>query len=137
MLGTYTLLIELDEDSEIQIGKLGEIEFRKGGYAYVGSGLNNLEKRIERHLREDKKLYWHIDYFLTEATVREVLYGKSDEKKECEIAENLAEELSFINGFGASDCGCNSHLFYSEDISKLKEKVKTSFRKAGLEIRIW
>jgi len=44
MKGSYILLIKLDEDKDIQIGKLGNISFKKGYYAYVGSALNGLAR---------------------------------------------------------------------------------------------
>lgn len=62
--GIYTLVITLTTSATIRAGKLGNISFPEGYYAYVGSALNGLEARIARHLKEDKLLHWHIDYFL-------------------------------------------------------------------------
>ena len=65
MKGTYCLIINVKKDVKIKIGKvLGEIEFKKGCYLYVGSAMNSLEKRVQRHLSKDKKKHWHIDYLL-------------------------------------------------------------------------
>jgi Uri superfamily endonuclease len=121
MKGSYTLLIEVKEDKNIQIGKLGKISFKKGFYAYVGSALNGLEHRINRHLRTSKKMYWHIDYLLQHAKVIDVFYKESNNREECMIAKSLDEKLSSIHGFGCSDCSCNSHLFYGckDDISSV------------------
>jgi len=46
MKGTYTLLIKVPKNIEVRIGRLGKINFNRGFYAYVGSALNCLEKRI-------------------------------------------------------------------------------------------
>ncbi|MDI6889174.1 MAG: GIY-YIG nuclease family protein [Methanocellales archaeon] len=121
MKGTYVLLIELPKSTKVQVGKLGYIDFQVGFYAYVGSALNGLEARIARHLREEKKLYWHIDYLLAHARIKEILYAEGSEKGECDIARNLAARFSSIKGFGSSDCDCKSHLFYSADKCKLEE----------------
>ncbi|KXA90055.1 hypothetical protein AKJ63_01660 [candidate division MSBL1 archaeon SCGC-AAA259D18] len=137
MRGTYTLLIQLSDDIGLKIGSLGEIDFETGAYAYVGSALKNLNKRVERHLREEKNLHWHIDYLLTEAPINEVLYGEGEERKECDIASVLAEKFPSIEGFGASDCQCKSHLFYSKEISVLRKDVTSSYEKVGLQPRTW
>jgi len=112
MKGSYLLIIKLENDARIPIGKLGELEFNRGFYVYVGSALNGLEQRIQRHLRENKKTHWHIDYFLKHATVSDVFYKENEIKEECIIAKKLGEKLSSISGFGCSDCKCKSHLFY-------------------------
>ncbi len=121
MKGSYTLLIELKKDQDIQIGKLGKISFKKGCYVYVGSALNGLEQRINRHLRKSKKMYWHIDYLLQHAKVIDVFCKESNTKEECMIVKSLDEKLSSIHGFGCSDCSCSSHLFhgFKDDISSV------------------
>jgi len=120
MKGVYVLLIELKTDKEIEIGKLGKLFFKKGFYAYVGSALNNLEKRIQRHLSLEKKMHWHVDYLLNYANITDVFYKETNEKIECNVARKLARNLKGINGFGCSDCNCQSHLFYgsNKDIRK-------------------
>jgi len=55
MNGIYCLVIEIPKNMSIIVGKLGKIKFEKGYYTYVGSAQNNLEKRIERHFRKEKK----------------------------------------------------------------------------------
>ena len=120
MKGSYILLLELSDDKNIEIGKLGNIFFKKGFYVYVGSALNNLEKRIERHLRDDKKLYWHVDFFLKEANVVDVFYKESTIREECDIASQLLGEIGFVRGFGCTDCSCSSHLFFGSKNDVLK-----------------
>ena len=124
MKGSYILILKLENDKEIDIGKR-RIKFRKGYYAYVGSALNSLEKRIERHLRKKKKIRWHIDYFLRYAKIEKVFYKESDKKEECEIAKKF-ENFDYIPRFGCSDCKCKSHLFYGkyEDLIKKLDNMK-------------
>jgi Uri superfamily endonuclease len=112
MKGSYILIIKLKDKKTIQIGKLGKIHFKKGFYVYVGSALNGLEQRINRHLRKTKKKHWHIDYFLDFAEVIDTIYKESETREECNIAIELDKQLVSIPGFGCSDCRCKSHLFY-------------------------
>ncbi|MFB6215830.1 MAG: DUF123 domain-containing protein, partial [Candidatus Aenigmatarchaeota archaeon] len=51
------------------MGALGKIDFRQGVYVYVGSAMNSVEKRLERHFSDNKKMHWHIDYFSRVAEV--------------------------------------------------------------------
>ena len=122
MRGSYILEIGLKEDKNVQIGKLGNIFFKKGSYLYVGSALNGIEQRVNRHLRENKKLHWHIDYLLKHATITKVFYKQSNRKDECYVAKIIQKNYSSILGFGSNDCKCKSHLFYGtfKDIKKLK-----------------
>lgn len=112
MNGSYVLLIKLKEDKTIQVGKLGKISFKKGLYVYAGSALNGLEQRIQRHLRSNKKMHWHIDYLLQYAEVIDVFYKESNSREECIIANTLRKDFTLIPGFGCSDCSCKSHLFH-------------------------
>jgi len=140
MKGTYVLIMENGEDREIEIGKMGNIEFRNGFYAYVGSALSGLTQRIGRHLREvgeNKNLHWHIDYFLASSgvEVKEVVFAETEERKECEIAAKLQMKkgLEHIANFGCSDCTCRSHLFFSTSFDRLKEDVYNGFHESGID----
>jgi Uri superfamily endonuclease len=111
MKGSYILIFKLKDDKKIKVGKLGKIDFKKGYYVYVGSALNGLEQRIQRHLRSQKKTHWHIDYLLSQTKIINVFFKLNSYKQECNIAKSLDEKLSAITGFGCSDCKCKSHLF--------------------------
>ena len=130
--GIYTLIIELDTSRTITIGKRGRISFTAGYYAYVGSALNGLEARIARHLKEEKLLHWHIDYFLQKAQVAEVLWSSTDKKEECAIAGYHMQVLQPVPRFGSSDCRCTSHLFFSGDKKYLTKTVRDSFHERDL-----
>lgn len=123
------LLIELKADESIFVGSLGEISFLKGFYAYVGSALNNLGARIQRHLFAEKKFHWHIDYLLSYADVLDVFYKETNKKDECNIANKFS--LDAVEGFGCSDCKCESHLFYSRSYNEMTAEIsnKTDLRK--------
>ena len=115
MKGIYALIITLDENKKIKIGRLGPINFKKGYYIYIGSALNSLKGRINRHLRVEKKIRWHIDYLLNEAQINEILFFETEEKLECYYSKKIRENLPVIKNFGSSDCSCEGHLFYSEE----------------------
>ncbi|MEO2117028.1 MAG: DUF123 domain-containing protein [Methanocaldococcus sp.] len=110
--GTYILKIKLKEGKKIKFGKIDRF-FKKGYYFYVGSAYGNsinLKNRIERHLRDDKKMHWHIDYLLKFGKVEEIYI--TNEKVECEVANEFIKKFDFVENFGCSDCKCKSHLFY-------------------------
>jgi Uri superfamily endonuclease len=133
--GSYILLLELPEPKTIMVGKQGEIKFENGYYAYVGSALNGLKARISRHLRAEKRLFWHIDYLTKYAKIRDIFYNPTQKKDECKLAHLLASEFSAIKNFGSGDCGCQSHLFYTDDYLKLHDKIiKAKIKKANNSI---
>ena len=119
MKGIYSLIIELKKDISIKVGALGKINFKKGTYAYIGSAQNNLEARVKRHLSNNKKIHWHIDYFLLNkhTKVIKVLYKNST--KECKLAKEFSKNNLAIEKFGCSDCKCSSHLFKIKRIPKI------------------
>ena len=124
--GSYLLIIKLDENKKITVGKLAKIDFKKGYYVYVGSAMNGLDKRIQRHLRTQKKIHWHIDYLLNQARIINVFFKLSNIKQECKIAKLIEEKLSVIIGFGCSDCKCKGHLFYGshKDVRNVISKLQ-------------
>jgi len=125
--GIYVVIADLPETMAIQVGKRRKERFEKGFYAYVGSALSGLEKRLARHFGNRKRLHWHIDYLLNVAKVRAVVYAKTNRKKECLIAQLLSEKLASKLNFGCSDCDCSTHLFFCQDFNMLKERILNSF----------
>lgn len=113
--GTYILLIHNNENQKIEVGNLGKINFPKGHYCYIGSGLMNLSKRVERHKRKTKKLHWHIDYILQKMKIHKTIEIRSTDRLECDVAKRLKQiSNKEIKNFGSSDCSCSSHLLYFE-----------------------
>ncbi|MEM1895819.1 MAG: GIY-YIG nuclease family protein [Nanopusillaceae archaeon] len=126
MKGTYLLLLECLNDCEIEVGKLGKIRFKKGYYIYIGSAMNNLEKRILRHLKKDKKIKWHIDYLTTNDSfiIRKIFIKESNKKEEEKISKIFEKYFNFIKNFGNSDCKDNSHLFLINNFKVLYNIIK-------------
>lgn len=115
--GIYLLEIILENNQRIKVGALGKIDFKSGYYYYIGSAQKNLKKRVNRHLKDKKNLYWHIDYLLEKAKIKGYYIFKKDKEFECEITQRLIsfKGLLFpVNNFGSTDCLCNSHLLYND-----------------------
>ncbi len=120
--GSYGLLIEVDKDLDIQVGALGTKHFPAGTYLYIGSAVNSINARVDRHLRKHKKRFWHIDYLLEHAKISTILCFPHQGKKECQVARMLFHILRcemYPRGFGSSDCDCYSHLFRLKQMDKL------------------
>jgi Uri superfamily endonuclease len=128
--GTYILVIELTKTQNIRPGKLPRSEFQKGMYLYIGRARRALQARLKRHFRRDKKTFWHIDYLLKKAHIKEI-WIKKDFFDECDTASKIREFLPSIlsaqKGFGSSDCGCPGHLFYClctpEELKSLRKHL--------------
>ncbi|MFA5406577.1 MAG: GIY-YIG nuclease family protein [Candidatus Nanoarchaeia archaeon] len=118
-------MIKLDKEVCISVGSLGLINFSKGSYAYVGSAQNGIKQRVNRHLSNNKRLHWHIDYLLNDdnTSVTKVFYKESGKEEECQIAKSLLLTEKPVIKFGCSDCKCNSHLFKLNNPLKLGMKV--------------
>jgi len=76
--------------------------------------------RIQRHLKKDKRRFWHIDYLLNSkySSIKGIIYAKTNTRYECKIVKEIDNmNVKPIKGFGASDCneGCKSHLFFMID----------------------
>ncbi|RSK27306.1 GIY-YIG nuclease family protein [Bacillus sp. HMF5848] len=114
----YAVYIHINKDMKIVVGKLGECFFKKGTYIYVGSAKRNIKARINRHIMQDKKLRWHIDYLRKYGSINKIVTYDSS-LSECErciqILEKYKGELP-IKGFGSSDCKCNSHLIFIPNV---------------------
>ncbi|MFH1820939.1 MAG: GIY-YIG nuclease family protein [Methanobacteriota archaeon] len=132
--GTYALLIYVPYDLSLKIGQLGTVNFKRGYYSYIGSALGGISARVRRHLREKKKVHWHIDHLLLHTRAIDVIAARSKGRKECAVTAELAKHLTSIKGFGSSDCDCESHLFYSSDFDELRRDLIESFKECGAKI---
>jgi Uri superfamily endonuclease len=117
--GSYLLLLNLVLSTEIQVGKLGRIGFRRGWYVYTGSafGPGGLAGRLGHHLRPVRKPHWHIDYLRDCAKVMAVWMAVGPPNREHDWAHMLARDPGagkWVHGFGSSGCRCPSHLLYYE-----------------------
>lgn len=127
--GTYVLVIRLAKNQKIKPGKLPESLYRKGIYLYVGRARTGLQARIERHLRRQKKMHWHIDYLLQKGEIQDI-WIRTLFFDECSIASRIrsfSPSSTSPKGFGSSDCQCPSHLFYfppdKEGLDSLRKKI--------------
>jgi Uri superfamily endonuclease len=129
--------VEVKENQRISIGQRPATNFRKGIYLYVGRAKNGLQGRIKRHLSQNKKIFWHIDYLLQKAEIQEV-WIKRNFFDECQTALEvkgiLRDTSSPLRKFGASDCNCTSHLFhFPERIISLETlRKRLSFKKVDI-----
>ena len=109
--GSYLLILNLNRERKIDVGRLGKVGFRKGFYIYVGSAMANLSKRLERHRRIEKEHHWHIDGLRAVAEFHSALPIRSSTRLECEIAKAFSGIAEWsIPQFGSSDCLCETHL---------------------------
>ena len=110
--GCYLLILRIRENATIPVGRLGEVEFRKGYYLYVGSARKNLTSRLERHRRMRKRLFWHIDFLRAVAEFHSAVPIRTQDVLECALARAVSEIAEWeVPGFGSSDCLCPSHLY--------------------------
>ena len=113
--GTYALVLAMDDETTVEVGKLGICRFPGGFYLYVGSGMGGLFARVRRHIEKSGKLRWHIDYLRRNTKPVEVWYVISDQRLECgwvNTAAGMPGARTPVRGFGSSDCGCPSHLLH-------------------------
>ena len=138
--GAYCLIMRLGVGKEIEAGRRPSVRFPKGYYCYVGSAMGGLEKRISRHLSREKRLRWHIDFFLEHARIVDVIRIESKERLECALSRKVEalSDCSPAKGFGSSDCLCRSHLHHfrenpARSIEKMVRKWKNSLGNTGRE----
>lgn len=133
--GLYVMVLELKENRRIKPGKLPETEFKRGTYLYVGRAKRGLRERLERHLRKNKKLFWHIDYFLQVAKLTDI-WVKLNSFNECRMVSQIRKFLKRSEipqkKFGASDCRCPGHLLYLPEVGDLKIS-NIFFRREGMK----
>ncbi|MEX2738388.1 MAG: DUF123 domain-containing protein [Candidatus Wukongarchaeota archaeon] len=146
--GTYLLLVQVEDNPIIHATKKKWM-FEKGIYAYIGSARNTggLRARIGRHLKQDKKMYWHIDYLLANPNVEIIgtIFTTSKKNLECKVVKTLIKEgtgTPYAKRFGSSECkkGCPSHIIkLSTDTTPLKIKgiLSTKFHQKTFFIAIF
>lgn len=119
--GTYILEINAALPFSIEAKQFANLDFEKGFYYYFGSAQKNIQKRLERHLRKEKKLHWHIDHITSKETnsiISIYLLPKAEKSFECFSLAEISSRVSAVipaENFGNSDCKtCRSHLLFSD-----------------------
>lgn len=124
MPNTYVLVIQCHGEVNLEVGSLGDISFQEGLYCYVGSSRNNSFSRLERHTEISENIkttrHWHIDYLNGDSDTDIIEAYTSNSLEECEVASKF-EEFENVAEFGCSDCQCDSHLFYADNLEKIEE----------------
>lgn len=115
--GTYVLVLRSAVRRSVDVGRLGSLIVEPGYYAYVGSALGpgGLRARLGRHLRGRGRARWHIDYLRAHTEPVEAWYCRGPMRREHRWSGALLASLGVViplSGFGASDCRCESHLFF-------------------------
>jgi endonuclease-3 len=138
--GTYTLLVDLPSSATVSVGALGERRFPAGAYAYTGSALGSGGfSRVRRHRRtargDHDVRHWHVDYLLgeTDARIDRVVHAPGVDV-ECAVAARLPPGP--VDGFGASDCGCSSHLSAAASLEDLTDRVIRAYDAEGATERV-
>ena len=126
--GTYILVLYLPTSAWISVGRLGEREFCSGFYYYIGSafGGGGLKARLNHHLNPVTRPHWHIDYLRTSAHVVGIWTSSHNDHLECSLSGFVGKSSKYeqIKGFGASDCKCTSHLFFSSVKPNLQRFIR-------------
>ena len=132
--GTYTLVVEVPEPIALTVGALGDRRLPAGAYAYTGRALGaGGFSRVDRHRRvaagDHDVRHWHVDYLLGYPASRIVEVVKSrGVDVECAVATRLPGGP--VEGFGASDCACSSHLAAGATVDALVDGVVNAHRQA-------
>lgn len=126
--GTYSLLVEVPDARTATVGALGEVRFEAGWYAYAGSALGpGGFARVDRHREvargERSARHWHVDYLLGLADSRvDAVVRTPGLDGECAVAG--ATDGDPVPAFGATDCDCPTHLYYSRRRDDLLSSVQ-------------
>ena len=115
--GTYALLLRCPRPQRLRVGKLGLLRVREGHYVYVGSafGPGGISARTRRYCAIAASPHWHIDYLRPRVRLVEIWCTNDPARREHLWASHfraMDDAVIPLQGFGASDCGCASHLFF-------------------------
>jgi sugar fermentation stimulation protein A len=130
--GIYLVVATLKRPANLRVRSGRVFKLPAGNYGYAGSARGGLAPRLARHLKKDKTPHWHVDFLLTRARVSTIVCTVTTEKLECDFERRLAAGLAGVPGFGASDCGCPSHLFYAANAAALTGAAHAACRDLGL-----
>ncbi|MEM3407653.1 MAG: GIY-YIG nuclease family protein [Nitrososphaerota archaeon] len=144
--GIYALIIHIKNNINVTLAKNIHY-FSPGYYVYLGSAkqYGGVNSRVNRHLKKNKKLRWHIDYLTTSNSVKikAIVYTKTIHFKECAFIKILKKDCFEIasKGFGSSDCKekCGAHLLKPIKYKNLKQiilAIEKVFKNKNLKSKI-
>lgn len=115
--GTYVLVLSARATGIVRVGRLGRLRLQSGFYVYVGSahGSGGVRGRLMHHFEPSIRPHWHIDYLRRHTSLEEVWYCYDRVSREHQWAQCLGTRVGAsipLAGFGASDCQCESHLYF-------------------------
>ena len=146
--GVYAIIIYIKDNINLTLAKNTHY-FTPGYYIYLGSAkqYGGIKSRINRHLKKNKKLKWHIDYLTSNhlVKIKAVIYAKTKIFKECTFVKILKKNYFEIasKNFGSSDCKekCGAHLLkpikpinFKQIILIIKKAFKSKNLKPLIEI---
>ena len=128
---TYAFVFRVKIHFSCTIGKFGRHRILPGFYVYVGSARKGIMNRLQRHVRKNKAVKWHIDYLTTSEQCRPCGALILSKYSECDLNKKVSHipgAQIAIKSFGASDCkeNCKGHLHYfslnpERELKKLSE----------------
>jgi Uri superfamily endonuclease len=115
--GTYALVFACAAPVHLTVGRLGPVSLVPGYWIYVGSafGPGGLRSRLTHHLKPSARPHWHLDYIKGALRAVDIWATTDPVKREHEWAGIIAAMKGAslpVAGFGATDCGCRSHLIH-------------------------
>ncbi|MGE0826767.1 MAG: DUF123 domain-containing protein [Candidatus Binatia bacterium] len=101
----------------LRIGQLGHLQVFPGFYVYVGSafGPGGVRARVKHHCQLVTRPHWHIDYAREVMHLQEIWWTHEPVRQEHQwatVLKKMPGAISSLSEFGASDCACESHLYY-------------------------
>lgn len=115
--GTYALVLSARANRLVRVGRLGSFRLQSGFYVYVGSALGpgGVGGRLIHHLKQSCRPHWHIDYLKRHTSLEEIWYchdrASWEHRWACHFGTQPGVSIP-LAGFGASDCHCESHLYF-------------------------
>lgn len=117
--GTYALILHCNEPTSVLVGSLGMLHAVPGWYIYMGSafGPGGVRGRLSHHLDIDRPAHWHVDFLKPVTEIHSTWLTTDPRRLEHAWAAACLSMPGIVVPwvrFGASDCHCQAHLFYSE-----------------------
>jgi Uri superfamily endonuclease len=84
---------------------------------YIGSafGPGGVQARVAHHCQPPRRPHWHIDYVKSALQLEEIWWTHDPVRREHQWAATVQRMHGAsipLQGFGASDCACDAHLYF-------------------------